>query len=364
LRTRNYLLIVCAGAALLPLLGCQRDAIETHRVEIPEPPEPRVRLLGAMIPHDKDIWFFKVTGKLDDVEPLKTPFEDFIHSVRFNDAAEPITWVLPKGWERRGENGEQRYATLRLGPTDDAPELTVHRYPAEGQMGDLAENVIRWGRMYAGVKVPSDEWRQYTKEDKTAVGDVAITFVDMKGPGGKGGGMKAPFAGEADPHAPQENPHARSEKVTYTAPEGWKETDRVVQRSGIEVRYDVALKVEKGGASALLTVSKFPGNGSKVLLMNVNRWRDQLGLPELDEGQLMDALKKVKVGYADGRAVDFTGPGKPPGKGQRRILGVVVSRQGLTWFIKMDGPADLVGEKKAAFDKFLGSVKFDGGNGG
>ena len=101
-----------------------------------------------------------------------------------------------------------------------------------------------------------------------------------------------------------------------------------------------------------------------MLLMNVNRWRDQLGLPELDEAQLMDALKKVKVGSADGLAVDFTGPGKPPGKGQRRILGVVVSRQGLTWFIKMDGPADLVGDQKAAFDKFLGSVKFDGGNGG
>ncbi len=364
LRTRNYLLIACAGAALLSLLGCQRDAIETHRVEIPEPPEPKVRLLGAMIPHDKDIWFFKLVGKLDAVEPLNTPFEDFVRSVRFDKPGEPITWELPKGWEQ-GAKKPDRYATFEVGPETDRLDLTVHRYDNVGEMSSIPRNVSRWGRMYAGVKVAADEWKEFVHEDKTAVGEVPITFVDIKGPGSKGGGMMPPFAGDANPHAPPENPHARPEKIGYTAPEGWQEAERVVQRGGIEVRYDVALKIEKGGSSAQLTVSKFPSSGNGVLLRNVNRWRrDQLGLPELDEGQLQDALKKVKLGNADGQAVDFIGPGKPPEKGGRRILGVVVQREGLTWFIKMDGPPDLVGEQKAAFDKFLGSVKFDGGNGG
>jgi hypothetical protein len=357
LRTTCYLLI--AGATLLALAGCRRDRIETHRVEIPQPPEPKVRLLGAMVPHDKDMWFFKVVGKLDAIEPLQAPFEEFVRSVRFDRPGEPIAWTLPAGWERLNENkSEERYATLRAGAKDDAPQLTVHRFPAAGQMADPEENVVRWGRMYAGVKVPVDEWRQYTHDDKTAEGDVAFTFVDMKGPGPKAGAAMPPFAGGA-------NPHGRAEKISYTAPEGWKEADRVVERGGIRVDYDVALKLEKDGRTADLTVSKFPGGGTDLLLPNVNRWRTlQLGLPPLDADQLRDATKKVKVGDADGLAVDFTGPGAQPGKGQRRILVAVVSRPGTTWFFKMDGPADLVGGQKAAFDKFLGSVKFDGGNGG
>jgi hypothetical protein len=35
----------------------------------------------------------------------------------------------------------------------------------------------------------------------------------------------------------------------------------------------------------------------------------------------------------------------------------------MTWFIKMRGPADLVGRQLAAFEAFLKSVRFDGGTG-
>ena len=52
-----------------------------------------------------------------------------------------------------------------------------------------------------------------------------------------------------------------------------------------------------------------------------------------------------------------------PGRETRRILGVVVLRRGQTWFFKMTGPADLVEKQKPAFEAFLKSVRFDGGNG-
>lgn len=355
LRTPCYLLI--AGATLLALVGCRRDGIETHRVEIPTPPEPKGRLLGAIVPHDKDVWFFKVAGTLAAIDPLQAPFEDFVRSVRFEKEGEPIVWTLPKGWERLDENqNEQRYATLRIGEGDKAPQLTVHRFPAGGQIADPEANVVRWAKREVGVKVPPGEWVQYTRDDKTTEGGVPITFVDVKGPKtGAEGAMMPPFAGGANPH---DNPHARAEKIRYTAPEGWKQGPKFVERGGIRIDYDVALKLEKDGQTADLTVSKFPGGGDQFLLMNVNRWRDQLGLGKLDADQLIDAMKTVKLGNADGKEVDFTG------KGRRRILGAIVERPGMTWYIKMDGPADLVGSQKAAFDKFLGSVKFDGGNGG
>ncbi len=311
-----------------------------------------MRLLGAIVPHDKDTWFFKLVGSPDAVEPLQKPFEDFVRSVRFDRPDEPISWKLPEGWERLPDKpGGDRYATLHVGPKDAPLDLSVHRYGDAEQMRSIPANVIRWGKNDVGLVVRRDEWKYYTHDDKTAEGGLSVTFVDMKGPGGTGGGMKPPFAGGANPHAP-----AADEKLTYTVPEGWKEADRVVRRGGIEVRYEAALKVEEGGASALLTVSKFP-EGAGGLLPNVNRWRDQVGLPPLSKEELFKVGTDVKVGDSGGLAVDFKGR-------ERRVLGVVAPREGFTWFIKMDGPADLVEKQKPAFDKFVGSVKFDGGKGG
>src|SRR5262245_23195922 len=76
------LLAALAGLALLSIPGCQQDRIETHRLDLGEPPEPKLRLLGAMLPHDKEIWFFKVVGNLDAVGPLAAPFEELVRSVR------------------------------------------------------------------------------------------------------------------------------------------------------------------------------------------------------------------------------------------------------------------------------------------
>src|SRR5690349_18651267 len=78
LRTRCYLLIAVAGLALL---GCQQEGIETHRVLRPPPPPPpeeKVRLLGAMIPHEKNTWFFKLVGPVEAVEKQKAAFDSFI----------------------------------------------------------------------------------------------------------------------------------------------------------------------------------------------------------------------------------------------------------------------------------------------
>jgi len=333
------------------VIGCQEEPIETHRVQLlepPPPPEAKVRLLGAMIPHEKDTWFFKLVGKLEAIEPLQQPFEEFVRSVSFNKPGERIGWTLPKDWERLPNDNPSRYATIHVGPKDAGLDLTVVPLGDEPQTRSTFANVARWGRNDVGLKVRQDDVDNYVHLDKTAEGE-PITFVDMKGPGGSGGGMKPPIAGGRNPHAPQE-------KLTYTAPPGWKETDKVVKRGGIEVRYEVALKVEEGGASALLTVSQFPVGAGDVL-QNLNRWRDQVGLKPLERDQLADASREVRVDGKRALGVDFKGD-------ERRILGVVVLRQDAVWFIKMDGPANLVGKQKAAFDNFVGSVKFDGGNGG
>jgi hypothetical protein len=350
-------LLLIVAVALLAPIGCQNDEIETHRVpyqEPPPPPEAKVRLLGAIIPHEKDVWFFKLSGPLDAVEKQKPAFDDLIQSVRFTDQAdEPITWKAPEGSERV-PGAAERYATIRLGPKDAPLDLTVHKFPKEGEMGSDLANVNRWRGQVGLAPVRKSELGELVQ--KAEVAGSTVSLVDMRGPGPRDKGKGPPANRGMGGHPP-------TEKLRYTAPEGWKETDPVVVRNGMEFRYEAALKVEEGGASALLTVSKLAGTGGG-LLQNVNRWRSQIGLSPLDKEQLIDAAKDMKVGGAQGLAVDFTGPGIPPGKEKRRVLGVVVPREGLTWFIKMDGPADLVGKQEAAFQKFVGSVTFDGGKGG
>jgi hypothetical protein len=351
LRTRPSLLIAFAGLTLLSLLGCEPDTVVTREVprqEDPAPPEPKVRLLGAIVPHDKDTWFFKVTGKLDAAEAHQKEFEEFARSLRFDKPGGAVAWRLPAGWERLPDDPD-RYATLRVGPKEAKLELTVHRYGDAEQMRSVFQNVARWGQREVGVKVREDDLRNYVRRDKTA-GDVAFYFVDMKGPGGNKPSMR--------PGAP--NPHAPPEKPTYTVPEGWKE----VEAGGGPFAPLVALTVEQGGSSARATISQSGGNGGG-LLMNVNRWRRQVGLSEIDQDQLDDArqggfLKSITVAGTTADYVDLSGPGKD----FEHILAVVVKRGDATWFFKLQGPRELVGRQKAAFEKFVGSVKFDGGNGG
>jgi hypothetical protein len=353
LRTRHHLLIAFASVALLALLGCQQDGIETHRVdyhEPPPPPEEKVRLLGAMIPHGENTWFFKLVGKLDVIEAQRNAFEKFVRSVEFDRRGEAI-WALPEGWKRLPDD-PRRYATIQVADKDDAPELTVNKFGDGPKTQSRLENVARWGRLDVGVRVGWNDLGQYVRDDTTGAG-VPFTFVDMKGPGGTGGGMKPPMPGGKDAHAADET-------LGYKLPEGWKE----VAPGGGQFGPLVAIKVEEGSRSVLITLSKLMGDGGGIL-KNVNRWRvDQLGLSPLKDNQLRDAVKVLDVGGGIAAYVDFTGPGKPAGKEDRRILGLVVPRGGQTWFIKMDGPADLVGGQKAAFEQFAGSVKFDGGKGG
>ena len=298
-----------------------------------------MRLLGAIIPHDKDTWFFKLTGKLDAVGAYQKEFEDFVRSVRFDQGGEAITWRLPDGWERLAEDPE-RYATIRVGPKAAALELTVHRFGNAEQMRSVYQNVVRWGQREVGIPVREDDLRTYVQRDKTAEDKVPFYFVDMKGPGGSGGMVMNPSAA----------------KLSYQTPDDWKPTSPIIRG----FQYEAAFAVEGG---ALVTISKFPGQGGG-LLSNANRWRDQIGLPPIAQDQLDQAVKSLAVDGTGADYVDFKGPGKKPTDGGEHILGVMVPRGIETWFIKMQGPAETVAKQKAAFEKFVGSVKFDGGNGG
>ena len=111
----------------------------------------------------------------------------------------------------------------------------------------------------------------------------------------------------------------------------------------------------EAGAKADITVSTFPGDVGG-LLANINRWRGQLGLPALAQADLSQQTSSLDLGGMTGTVMDASGI---DGKSSQnaRMIGVVVPRQGQTWFYKLLGQPEIVEREKSAFFQFIQSVK-------
>jgi hypothetical protein len=115
--------------------------------------------------------------------------------------------------------------------------------------------------------------------------------------------------------------------------------------------------VQTNGAQAEVNISQLAGEGGG-LLANVNRWRRQLGLPpvsqEEDFSKMVDSLT-VPGGQA--QVVDFNGTNVKTGQ-VARLVGVVLPRNGQTWFYKLMGDPAVVAAQKDAFLKFIQSARY------
>ncbi len=90
---------------------------------------------------------------------------------------------------------------------------------------------------------------------------------------------------------------------------------------------------------------------------NVNRWRGQVGLPTVTDDELQKTAENVVAGGQPAQLYDLAG--KNPASGDtERIVGVIQHRDGMTWFYKMTGDADLAEQQKPAFVEFLKSLNF------
>ena len=100
-----------------------------------------------------------------------------------------------------------------------------------------------------------------------------------------------------------------------------------------------------GSANVSMTVLQGDGGG---LLSNVNRWRGQLGLEPVEEGDLKDMLKPVETLGDEALLVDLTGTSKRS-QLEERMIGVIAPQGELTWFYKLMGTPDLVEKSQEDF---------------
>jgi HEAT repeat protein len=139
------------------------------------------------------------------------------------------------------------------------------------------------------------------------------------------------------------------EKPIFQAPKGW----RAVEAGP----FAAARFFIEGDWIASVTVMALPGDGGG-LAANANRWRGQLGLPPWTQEDALKAAQSIKIDGIAGHTLDLTGP-EVTGKPGLRILVAVAKRADQTWYFLLRGPAGVVGEQKADFDRFLKSVRFE-----
>ena len=168
--------------------------------------------------------------------------------------------------------------------------------------------------------------------------ELPVALADSAAPGAPA----APGAGMAGTPVPT----AQGAGLAWTAPAHWQAKPATAMR---KVSYVVP---GEAGAAADLSITAFPGDvGGEAA--NVNRWRGQVSLPPLGEGDVAGAVTRLNEnGLAIG-VVDFAGTGANP----QRILGAMVPHEGSTWFFKLTGPDALVAREKPAFLEFLKTVK-------
>ena len=118
----------------------------------------------------------------------------------------------------------------------------------------------------------------------------------------------------------------------------------------------------KDGKMADVSVIPLPGMAGRDI-DNVNRWRGQVGLAPVSEGELGKLAETVQVGGQEGKLYEMAGQNSGSGEKQR-ILAAIVRRPDAAWFFKMVGDDAVVGEQKSAFVEYLKSFSFPGAGGG
>jgi len=135
--------------------------------------------------------------------------------------------------------------------------------------------------------------------------------------------------------------------LVWTLPQGWKQA-----QGGGQMRYATLTPPVPGKVEVSVIV--LPGSAGGELA-NVNRWRNQIGLPAVDEAGMASGRKTLRTAAGDLSVYDFASEGA---KKTRTIAGLA-QVQGSTWFLKMTGDAEAVATAGPAFLDLLGSVRLE-----
>ncbi len=318
--------------------------------------------------------------------------------------AAPIHWAVPAGWEEKPSDGFRLGSFAIKGQNGGKAEVAITSFP--GKVGTELSNVNRWrgelglaaveqidtapepvtvdsaqGKLYdiigasartvvAAIPRDGKMWFFKLRGDTDTVAAAKPTFHQFLasihfGDVGGSGGQVASVAVEPTAHDPRAglglqgvpDPHGAfaaaevsSDSPKWNVPTQWVEGG---PRAMVLKSFSVA---GDGGAKAEITISSLQGTGGGLLL-NVNRWRGQLGQGPIEAGQL-DGLTET-VATLDGTAtlVDFMGVDAKTSQPSRMVAAIAPHGE-QTWFYKLMGNPKTVGGQKDSFVQFVKTVHY------
>jgi hypothetical protein len=305
-----------------------------------------------------------------------------------------VSWTLPKGWKELPSQGGVRKASFGVeGPNGKMAQVAV--IPLTVPSNIELESVNMW-REELGLN-PLTREEVATQAKPTEVGDAkgnlfemvsekskpgtvdktrtlgaiterdgAMWFVKMTGSDDLVAEQKPIFVGflkslkfEAPSPtelAAAERPASTNAKTVPAASDGPRfQIPANWQQKAPGAMVTAAYTVSGPEGQGDISVSKFPGDVGG-LAPNVNRWRGQLGLPELSDAEARNSVEMVEIdGKKNAYLVDFKGTNARTGK-QARMVALGVPRGGETWFYKLIGDEALVAKEKDTFLKFVVSA--------
>lgn len=319
-----------------------------------------------------------------------------------------LTWKTPSNWK------ELAPTSIRIGnfaiPGQDGAKAEAAIFSFPGAVGTELDNVNRWrnelklapigpeqivsspvtvdgseGKLYefngdkesivvASVPRGGAMWFFKMKGDKDVVTDAEPVFRDFlqtvkfapseaapppsasvtgltgSNPHGDLSGGNPHELTEANPHGDLSASDTASPEPKWNPPADWKET---APGPMIFKRFVTS---DAGGDKAEVTVSFFPGDVGGVFA-NVNRWRRQMGLPPVEEGNLGSVTQPVDTSAGKATLVDFAGTDARTGQ-PARLVAFIVPHGDSTWFYKLMGNGQVVEAQKEKFMKFVQSVQY------
>jgi len=151
------------------------------------------------------------------------------------------------------------------------------------------------------------------------------------------------------PTSHPETPAAAASKpqLSYTLPAGWAETTP----NSVNL---AAFTIKNGDAEASVAITPLPKLAGREEIV-VNMWREQAGLPPIEEGELAKTLEPVEIGGEKGQMFEVLGARE--GGAPLRIVTAFVHQRDASWFYKLAGDEALVAAQKPVFIEFLKSVR-------
>jgi hypothetical protein len=296
----------------------------------------------------------------------------------------PLTAAVPPNWEPQPLSQMRQASFLVRGENGTVADISLVTLGAAA--GNVLDNVNRWLSQLAQPPIPADKLASIVQPLHTARRDVPIVdltgqpengdatkdgriiaaiasdergtaFFKMRGNPALVAAQKVSFlkwvssvrdakvaatASAAD--AAAQPMDSGSPQIKWEVPAGWSPAPASA------MRYASFTATSGTGDKIDISVVTFPGDGGSDT-DNINRWRQQIGLPAADASTLKSTVVPVKSNDTDFSSIDMIGANS-------RLLAAWARRDGRTWFFKVTGPSTAVEKEKPKFVKFIQSVRF------